>query len=201
MLLARAPSPSSRLHAQENGAPAQSAANPASHAPASRLTASGIPNFGRVTPDLFRGGQPTADGLKTLKDMGVEIDIDLRGGASHNEQAAAEKLGLQYISIPSHCPFPSDAPWAHFLKVMQENRGKKVFVHCRLGDDRTGLAIAAYRMSEQEWSSTEALQEMKSFGFTTLHRAMCPGLEGYVEGFPERLKNDPAFRDLKQSQK
>jgi tyrosine-protein phosphatase SIW14 len=174
------------------------AAPPSSHAPGKRLTAKGIPNFGQVTSNLYRGGQPNADGLQELKNRGVDLVVDLRGGSNKSEKADAEKLGMGYVSIPSHCPFPSDAPWAHFLKVMRENRGKKVFVHCRLGDDRTGLAIATYRISEENWSAAEALNEMKVFGFSSVHHAICPGLEGYVEHFPERLKNSPAFRDLQK---
>jgi protein tyrosine/serine phosphatase len=163
-----------------------------------RLSANGIPNFGQVTPHLFRGGQPNSEGLQKLKTMGIEVVVDLRGSASKSEQAALEKLGMQYVSIPSHCPFPKDKPWAEFLQVMRQNRGRHVFVHCRLGDDRTGMAVAAYRMAEENWSPEEALEEMKMFGFSSVHHAICPGLEGYVERFPERLKSSPAFRDLSQ---
>jgi tyrosine-protein phosphatase SIW14 len=166
------------------------------HAIGTKRMVKGLPNFGEVTPNLYRGAQPSAEGMEALKKMGVEVVVDLRGRASKNEKAAAERLGMQYVSIPSHCPFPKDEPLVRFLKVMRENRGKKVFVHCRLGDDRTGMAVAAYRMSEQGWSADEALAEMKAFGFSTLHQAMCPGLEGYEKGFPKRLREDPAFQKL-----
>lgn len=168
------------------------------HTPGKRLTVKGIPNFGQVTSNFYRGAQPTAEGVQELKNFGVDVVVDLRGSSSKNEEAAATKLGMEYISIPSHCPFPSDKPWATFLKVMHENRDKKIFVHCRLGDDRTGLAIAIYRMAEENWSPGEALQEMKMFGFSSIHHVICPGLKGYAEHFPERLKNSPAFRDLQK---
>jgi len=161
-----------------------------------KLKANGIPNFGRISPTLYRGAQPTADGFAELKKRGVDIVVDLRGGRSSQEEAAVTKLGMQYVSIPTHCPFPKDEPWAKFLKVVRENPGKAVFVHCRLGDDRTGMAVASYRMAEQGWSADEALKEMKYFGFSTIHHAMCPGLEEYEEKFPERLKKSKAFQDL-----
>jgi len=101
------------------------------------LTAKGISNFGQVTPNLYRGAQPSGEGIAALKQLGVDVVVDLRGRASRKEESAVTKLGMQYISIPSHCPFPKDEPWARFLKVIQENPGKKIFVHCRLGDDRT----------------------------------------------------------------
>jgi protein tyrosine/serine phosphatase len=165
------------------------------HTMGTKRTVKGIPNFGQVTPNLYRGAQPSAEGIAELKNMGVEVIVDLRGGG-RSEEAAAKKLGMQYVSIPSHCPFPRDEPFAKFLKVIEENPGKKVFVHCRLGDDRTGMAVAAYRMAEEGWQPDEALREMKAFGFSTLHRAICPGLESYEQGFRKRLKEDSAFRDL-----
>jgi tyrosine-protein phosphatase SIW14 len=169
---------------------------PVEHAMGTRLHAKGIPNFAEVTPNLFRGAQPSLQGLEALKNMGVNLVVDLRGGTNKDEEDAAKKLGMQYIAIPSHCPFPKDEPFAKFLRVLRENPAKKVFVHCRLGDDRTGMAVASYRMAEEGWSADEAMKEMRTFGFSSVHRAMCPGLADYEESFPERLKKDQAFKEL-----
>ena len=179
--------------------PAQSdqASVPSQHSMGSRKTAVGLPNFAEVTPRLYRGGQPGADGLAALKKMGVDIIVDMRGGGSSHEEAAATKLGIQYISIPWHCPFPSDEPFAHFLRVIRDNPDKKIFVHCRLGDDRTGMAIAAYRMAEEDWTAEEALNEMRAFGFSTVHHAICPGLSSYEHSFPKRLEKDEVFKELR----
>lgn len=170
------------------------------HSIGTRLKGTGIPSFGKVTENLYRGGQPSGEGLQELQRMGVQVIVDLRGTASRTEREAARKLGMQYFSIPSHCPFPSDKPWAQFLQVMRDNRGKKVFVHCRLGDDRTGIAVATYRIADEGWSADEALREMKAFGFRGIHHAICPGMAEYVKGFPKRLKTDPAFHDLADEQ-
>jgi tyrosine-protein phosphatase SIW14 len=167
------------------------------HSIASRLSGTGIPRFGQVSETLYRGGQPSAEGLQELKRIGVQVVIDLRGSPSKTEREAVEKLGMEYVSIPSHCPFPNKKPWARFLGVVRENRGKKVFVHCRLGDDRTGLAVATYRIAEEGWSSEEALHEMKVFGFAGVHHVICPGMAEYVKKFPEQLKTDPAFREIR----
>jgi len=123
--------------------------------------------------------------------------IDMRGGSNKTEESAVAKLGMKYVSIPWHCPFPTDGPFAHFLKVIDDNPGEKIFVHCRLGDDRTGLAIATYRMSNEGWSPDEAMNEMKEFGFTGIHHAICPGIASYERRFPEHLRHDPAFKDLR----
>jgi len=157
----------------------------------------GLPNFAEVSPNLLRGGQPGVDGLEALKKMGVGVVIDMRGTKSSHEQLAVRKLGMEYIAIPWHCPFPSDAIFARFLKVIREHPKKKVFVHCRLGDDRTGMAVAAYRMAKEGWSADEALREMEEFGFTGKHHLICPTLEFYEKRFPEHLKKNPVFGDLR----
>jgi tyrosine-protein phosphatase SIW14 len=165
-----------------------------SRTPAVRKPAKGIPNFGEVTPNLYRGARPTPEGLETLKGEGIDMVVDLRASTNRREEAAVEKLGMSYVSIPSHCEFPKDKPWAEFLRVIQENPGKKIFVHCRLGEDRTGMAVAAYRMADEGWSADEAMREMRKFGFSEFHHAMCPGMSQYERGFPTRLKTSPAFR-------
>jgi protein tyrosine phosphatase (PTP) superfamily phosphohydrolase (DUF442 family) len=152
----------------------------------------GVPNFGEVTPRLYRGGQPSREGFKNLAAMGVQIVVD--SNRSSGDEKLLKGLGIQYVTLPWHCPFPKDKIFAEFLQLMRDNPDKKVFVHCRLGDDRTGMMVASYRMGAQGWSAEEALNEMKEFGYTTVHHFMCPGLEGYEKSFPERLKKSPALR-------
>jgi tyrosine-protein phosphatase SIW14 len=166
------------------------------HSPATLQKAAGIKNFAQVTPKLYRGGQPGIAGAQLLKKTGIDIVVDMRGGLNKRERATVQKLGMEYVSIPWHCPFPSDKPFATFLKLIQENPEKKIFVHCRLGNDRTGMAVAAYRIAEEGWSADEAMNEMKVFGFTYGHHWICPTLARYEKSFPHRLKTSPAFKDL-----
>ena len=182
-------------------APQDNTTPPTQRSMGSRKRYVGLPNFGEVTPNLYRGGQPGADGLKALKKMGVSIVVDMRGGHSQHEKRAVEQLGMEYVSIPWHCPLPSDEPFVRFLKVIEQNPGKKVFVHCRLGDDRTGMAIASYRMAKDGWTSDEALKEMELFGFSGVHHMICPGLEPYEKSFPQHLKTNPAFKELQADRK
>jgi len=163
---------------------------------ARRLKIVGVPNTGEVTPNLYRGAQPNAQGFKALANMGVSIVVDLRG-SSKAELERVNKLGMQYVAIPWHCPFPRDEAFARFLKLIRQNPGKKVFVHCRLGDDRAGMTIAAYRMAEQGWSAPEAMKEMQAYGFSQSHHFICPGLSSYEASFPRRFRNSSAFSELR----
>lgn len=165
---------------------------------ATKRKVDGIANFGEVTPNLFRGGQPDHRGFEALKRMGVDIVVDTRSGRSDHskESRQVESLRMKYVAIPWHCPFPHDEPFAKFLKLMRDNPDKRVFVHCRLGDDRTGMMVAAYRMASG-WSAAEAMQEMKAFGFTGVHYVICPRLSGYEHSFPKRLETNPAFEGVR----
>lgn len=168
---------------------------PARHSIGKHLDAEGLPNFGEVTPRLYRGGQPTPAGFDRLAQMGVRVVVDF--GRSSRDEKQTRKLGMEYVTIPWHCPFPKDKEFAKFLKLVKENPDKKIFAHCRLGDDRTGMMIAAYRMAMQGWSADEAMNEMKQFGFSEAHHIICPGLAGYEKSFPERFKKNKIFDDVR----
>ena len=166
---------------------------PSNLAMAERLFLPGVRNLGQVTPTLFRGGQANEEGWRNLAKMGVGIVVDLRITGRERERKQVEKLGMQFVSIPWNCFNPNDNNVARFLEVLRENPGKKVFVHCYTGDDRTGLEIAAYRMAEQGWTSEQARKEMEAFGFDYFHRRICTRLGAYETHFPEHFAKDEAF--------
>jgi len=165
---------------------------PRAHSP----VVTGVPDFVEVTPHFFRGGQPTREGFANLRSLGVDVVVDLRGNRN-SERSRVHALGMEYVAIPWHCPFPRDEVFARFLKLMRANAKRKVFVHCRLGDDRVGMMVAAYRMAEEGWSAERAMREMKTSGFSAGHHLLCPGLAGYEKEFPERFRKNEAFRDLR----
>ncbi|MDP9161207.1 MAG: tyrosine-protein phosphatase [Acidobacteriota bacterium] len=163
-----------------------------------RASIQGIPRFGEVTPFLYRGGQPTESGFEALAKMGIDIVVDTRG-SRRDERNIVTKLGMRYAPIPWHCPFPKNKTFARFLALLRENPGKKVFVHCRLGNDRTGMMIASYRMAEQGWTAKRAKKEMQAYGFSATHHLICPGLSGYEEDFPEKFEKSRDFQSLRTS--
>jgi len=175
----------------------QKSKSPATRVIGRKLQEKGVPNFGEVTPTLYRGGLLHTAGLKVLATMGINVVVDTHAN-DVSEEKTVKSLGMEYVAIPWHCPWPRDEVFAKFLKVLRENKGRKVFVHCRLGDDRTGMMVAAYRMADEGWTADEAMNEMKMFGFTQAHHFICPGLARYEKHFPERLKNNPAFAGVRK---
>lgn len=135
---------------------------------AKKLRVSGLPNFGQVTEYLYRGGQPTSAGLEKLKELGIDIIVNFRDEPQRieSERQSVERLGMRYVSIPWRGKDnPDDRQVAAFLYLLRESAGRKVFVHCRRGSERTGVMLAAFRISEQSWTSKQALEEMETFGF------------------------------------
>ena len=177
--------------------PGAKASSPGRQSSLNKSMRKDLPNFGEASTTLYRGGQPSKRGFRILAKMGVNIVVDLRGSRD-SERKIVTHLGMQYVALPWHCWFPKDEIFAQFLTLLRKNPGKKIFVHCRLGDDRTAMMIASYRMAQEGWSAERAEKEMEKFGFSFAHRRLiCPGLSSYEEKFPQRFKTSPAFRHLR----
>ena len=157
-----------------------------------KLKLNGLPNAGKITDSLFRGAQPHAEGFKELKNLGVTAIVDLRGEDTSKiswERQQAESLGLRFVHIPVNgwSP-PTNDQVAEFLKIFRDNPKERIFVHCRFGDDRTGVFVATYRMAYEGWPAQQAMNEMYFFGFNGLWH---PSMRAFIRDFPARLENRP----------
>jgi tyrosine-protein phosphatase SIW14 len=152
----------------------------------------GLPNFGRVTENLYRGGQQTSDGFKELHAMGVGTVVNFRENQTEGEKEKrqVESLGMKYIAIPwSANDVPSSTQIVEFLDLVRTNN-TKIFVHCRRGADRTGVMIAAYRIAVEHRPVAEAVLEMRQYHYDWF---FLPHLKRYVAALPELLQKDPQF--------
>ena len=158
-----------------------------------KLHLAGVPNAGKISDQLFRGAQPRGGGLEQLKKVGITTIVDLRSedsSAREREKREAEALGIHFVSIPvSGWSAPSRDQVAQFLSLFGE-KSARVFVHCRFGEDRTGVFVAIYRMAIEKWPVDAAVKEMYFFGYNGFwHRAM----SAYVRKFPALLSSTAAF--------
>jgi tyrosine-protein phosphatase SIW14 len=163
-----------------------------------KLRLPGLPNGGRVNDVLYRGAQPHTAGIRELKKLGITTIVDLRGenpGLRDSEREQAESLGIRFVNIPVNgwSP-PSNDQVAQFLALFRNHPKEKVFVHCRFGDDRTGVFVAAYRMAYEAWPATQALNEMYFFGFNGFWH---PSMKSFIRDFPARLKTAPALEEYR----
>jgi uncharacterized protein (TIGR01244 family) len=126
-----------------------------------------LPNFHQVNENLYRGAQPQRGGLKKLSELGIKTVINLRGASedTQKEQAEAEASGMRYFNIPlSALGRPTDEQIERALAIIDSRENWPVFVHCQRGADRTGVVIAAYRISHEQWTGEQAIAEAKRFG-------------------------------------
>jgi tyrosine-protein phosphatase SIW14 len=166
-----------------------------------KLRLTGLPNGGRVNEFLYRGAQPHIEGLPELKKLGITTIVDLRGedsGRRESEKEQAEALGIQFVSIPvSGWSPPSNEQVAQFLSLFHNNPKEKIFVHCRFGDDRTGVFVATYRMAYEGWPAQQAMNEMYFFGFNGFWH---PSMKAFIRDFPSRLKTAPALAQYRPAE-
>jgi len=157
----------------------------------------GLPNFGRVTEELYRGGQPTSDGFSALRAMGVGMIVNFRDERAEmaTEKREVESLGMKYVGIPWRASDePSSVQIVEFLDLVRANPNTKIFVHCRRGADRTGVMIAAYRIAVEHEPVPEAVSEMRRFHYDWF---WLPQLKRYIESLPDLLQKDPQFADYR----
>jgi protein tyrosine phosphatase (PTP) superfamily phosphohydrolase (DUF442 family) len=150
------------LIAASPAAPAQSSTNrPANWA--QPLVVPGISKLFRVTSNLYRGSQPTAEGMKQLKAMGVKTVVNLRSFHTDKDELAGTGLkGFHFQTKPWH---GEEEDVVKFLGIVTDTNNLPVLVHCRRGADRTGMMCAMYRIVVSDWTKKQAVEEMRQGGF------------------------------------
>lgn len=124
----------------------------------------GLPNLHKITDDLYRGAQPSDEGMAQLKAMGIKTVINLRW--LHSDEDEIGDLGLSLVNIPMRAwDRDLDEDAVKFLRVVTDPERQPVFFHCRHGADRTGTMCAVYRMAVQGWSADRAVEEMREGGY------------------------------------
>ncbi len=109
-------------------------------------------NRSEVAPGIWRGNQPSPEDVAGLADMGIRTIINFRGrnqwGSYMLEEEACAQHGITLVNgrlYSSSAPTPEQI---HAALDLIEAAEKPVFIHCKSGADRAGLASVLYLLSQ-----------------------------------------------------
>lgn len=144
-------------------------------------------NFHEVAPGLYRSAQPSRDGYKQLRALGVKTLLTLKdNGAQEREQAGAEGLAVENVPMGGFSQ-PSFEQVDAALAIVNDPAKRPLLVHCQYGKDRTGFVIASYRVTVEGWTEAKAADEAKTHGCCF---APFGDLEKFLQGYrAHRLSN------------
>jgi len=136
----------------------------------------GLRHYGVVAEGaLYRCGQPTPDELQSLiTRLSLKTVVSLRGTRDSADPDAWEKNerdicaahDVEFVPIPCNHKNPPTADQARrFLQLAITPNRRPILVHCRLGQQRTLLFCALYRVYVAGIAPAAAEQEMDQLGF------------------------------------
>ena len=122
-------------------------------------------NFYKISDTVYRSEQPSKELIPLIHKYNIDAVINLRARNDDKVVLKDEKLNLIHIPINTWSIDRED-----LLKVMKEiqlakQANKNILIHCYHGSDRTGASIAMYRIIFEQWSTQDALNEMKYGGY------------------------------------
>jgi protein tyrosine/serine phosphatase len=150
---------------------------------ATPIAKEGLPNFFKVSDTLYRGAQPTQTGFLELKKMGIKTIINLR--EYHTDEKLINGMGFIYFQIPTATSKPFKDHYQKFLDIVNNPDLQPVFVHCQHGADRTGTAVALYRITIQKWDTDEAIRELQEGGYG--YHTMFKEIIKFIRNFNNQL--------------
>ena len=121
-------------------------------------------NFHKVNENLYRSGQPDEDEFKSLYSFnGIRSVLNLRENNSDKDEIDAVnkrwKNAVALYEIPLDTGEISEADLYKILTLTRD-APKPLLIHCWHGSDRTGCAVAAYRIVFENWSVEDAISEL-----------------------------------------
>lgn len=119
-------------------------------------------NFATVVPGkLYRSGLPDARLLDyARRRYGIQHVVSLVGASEVHTTAKNLGMNVTVLNWRTREPVVQD------LKMLLElfDGNERVLLHCKVGRDRTGYAIAIFRIRRQHWTLERAIEEMEAHG-------------------------------------
>jgi len=121
-------------------------------------------NLHQMDNRLFRSAMPDREAIGELKALGIGTLINFY---QESDSAWLGSTDFQEIHLPMRMRrFDDEDAIAALRSIRKAQKHGAVLIHCRHGQNRTGLVAALYRVIYQGWSKQQALAEMRQ-GFGT----------------------------------
>lgn len=125
--------------------------------------------FRTFSQQIYAGGEPSVKDLDYLRNiLGVKSILSLDQGASSRIDPKVKALKMEHVSVPLN-PQPSTIEeGARYLQRQIVNilsNRQPIYVHCEHGRDRTGFALAMYRILHDGWTCQRAISEAQHWGY------------------------------------
>ena len=124
-------------------------------------------NFYEVDPGkLYRSAQLSVEELEDyVKQYGIKTVINLRGRDPSQkwwveENAWLQKHTIAYFNIPMDAHTLTTKEHLFELLNIYDRAELPILVHCRVGADRTGEAVALWALEKQKKTKQEALEHL-----------------------------------------
>lgn len=107
--------------------------------------------FAKIGSDIYRGSKPETDAdYEYLKSLGIRsiISLQVMSRDIDPEGLEAPKHGFDFHSVPVEgLPFPPKQAAVDAAElVLADPTLRPIYVHCKLGRDRTGMIVALHRV-------------------------------------------------------
>ncbi len=124
-------------------------------------------NFGVVEEGrIYRSSQPNPDFLKqVIAERGIRTILKLNPPRGEFERKISQAYGVKLINIPLEVRNISYTWAERAAAILADPKNQPILVHCSAGKDRTGLAVALYRLTAQHWDLKKIFVEMMTYGF------------------------------------
>lgn len=120
-------------------------------------------NLWEMQPNLYRSALPDSEALPRLKALGIGTVINFYQRSDSSWLSAPQ---VRQIHLPLRADRITDTEALEALRAIRQAQAHgAVLIHCKHGQNRTGLIAALYRIVYQGWSKAEARAEMLGGGF------------------------------------
>jgi uncharacterized protein (TIGR01244 family) len=127
-----------------------------------------ISNYRMLKPGLATAGQPTPEGLRSLKAQGFKTVINLRTEAEpgvKEEAAAVQQQGLKYVWVPITAATLNQERVDEVRRALDDPEAGPILLHCASAN-RVG-AVWTVIETQRGKSYEEALAAGKAIGLTS----------------------------------